>query len=71
MLCPRCAFRFHFVIDVHHSDFVMVDVAVGPDGVLITILGLVVLANLSRGGSSGRLFVVGLSIAPGMLLVDN
>ena len=35
---PMCASQYHLVIDVHHFGFVMVVVAVEPDGVLTTIL---------------------------------
>ena len=58
--CLRCASGFHLVIDIRHFDFVMVVVAVGLDGVLTTILDLVVFLSLSRDGPP---------VAPGILLV--
>ena len=67
----RCVSRNRLAIGVRHFDSATVAVAVGPDDVLLTILDLVVFSSLSRGGSSGRLFVVGLSVAPGMLLVGR
>ena len=69
---PMYAARYFLVIVVHHFGFVMVAVAVEPDGVPTAILGLVVRSSLcSRDGPLGRLFVVSLSVAAGVLLVDR
>ena len=68
---PMCASRYSPVIEVRHSDSLMVVVAAGPDGFLITIPDLVVFLSLSQGGSHGCLFAVSLSVAPGMLPVDH
>ena len=67
----RCVARHFLVVGVHRFDFPVVVVAGGPDGVLTTILDLAVFSSLSRDGSLERLYVVSLSVAPGMLLVDH